>query len=148
MKNPKLDKKTHIIDSKNYTLDHIAYAVKSTDKAIGAFRIVYPMVAAYKILEPSQNVFITYLTSKNSNYRIELVEGARHPNPVENLATSTNSSIYHICFRVKNFEETAKYFKKQGLLMINGPFETALEKRTLACHFFHPDWGIIEIMGK
>lgn len=131
----------------NFKLDHIAYAVQSTDESIEIFKAIYPDVTTYKIFEKSQNVYITYLSNKNADHKIELIEGARSPNPVENMVKSREAVPYHTCYRVEDFDKAALYFKKKRFFMVSKPFETVLEKRTWACHFFHPNGGIIEIMG-
>lgn len=35
-------------------LDHISYAVKSTDRSIDAFQLIYPVVDVYKCHDESQ----------------------------------------------------------------------------------------------
>ncbi len=60
-------------------LDHISYAVRSTDEAIKSFRLFYPKIDTFKHLEENQNVFLTYLSNNSVNHRIELVEPAGSP---------------------------------------------------------------------
>ena len=132
----------------NIELDHVAYAVKSTDKAIEAFSTMYSIVPIYKCLEKNQNVFITYLSNENESYKIELVEPAASPNPIENMLKSKDVVLYHLCYRVKDFKKAISYFKKKGFFMITAPFKISTEKSVWACHFFNPQCGIIEIMGK
>lgn len=129
-------------------LDHISYAVKSTDESIKSFKAIYPKVIVYKCLEKNQNVFITYLDRENETVKIELVEPASKPNPVENFLKSKDAVLYHLCYRVKNFKRAVQHLRKKGFLMINKPFETSYEKGVFACHFFNPRCGIIEIIGK
>ena len=129
------------------TLEHIAYAVKSTDEAIEQFKTLYPIVSVYKCLEKSQNVYITYLSNEDENYKIELVEGASSPNPVENILKSKNSALYHLCYSVDDLDQAIKYLKENNFFMITTPFETSIEKGVWACHFFNKILGIIEITG-
>ena len=128
-------------------LHHIAYAVKSTDEAIEQFKVIYPEVHLYKCLEKSQNVYITYLSNKDENYKIELVEGVGSPNPVENMLKTRDFALYHLCYLVNDFKKAIEYFKKKKFLMITSPFECATEKGMWACHFFNSKLGIIEITG-
>jgi len=132
----------------NMKLDHISYAVRSTDESIELFSAIYPIVATYKYLEKNQNVFITYLSNKKDNHKIELVEPAGHPSPVDNMLKSQDTVLYHVCYRVEDFNKAIRYFKNRGFFMITTPFETSIEKGIWACHFFNPKSGIIEITGE
>ena len=129
-------------------LDHIAYAVKSTDETIKEFRSIYPNVPVYKCFEKSQNVYITYLSNEFEDYNIELIEGVSSPNPVENILKSRDVALYHLCYKVDDFNKAISYFKAKNFFMITSPFETAIEKGVWACHFFNPKVGIIEITGE
>ncbi|MCK4553674.1 VOC family protein [Candidatus Parcubacteria bacterium] len=132
----------------NMRLDHIAYAVKSTDETIKVFSAIYPIVTVYKCLEKNQNVFITYLSNKSETHKIELVEPAGNPNPVENILKSKDAVLYHLCYRVENFKKAIRYIKECHFFMVTAPFKTSVEKNMWACHFFNPKCGIIEIIGE
>jgi methylmalonyl-CoA/ethylmalonyl-CoA epimerase len=129
-------------------LDHISYAVRSTDEAVKVFSLFYTKVDIHKYLEKKQNVFITYLSNNNADHRIELVEPAGKPNPVENMLKTTPSVLYHVCYRVEDLLESAKRLKEKGFYMVTEPFETSFEKGVWASHFFNQHWGLIEIIGK
>jgi len=128
-------------------LDHISYAVRSSDKAIKVFNLFYSKVNIYKHLEKTQNVFITYLSSDSVNHRIELVEPAGSPNPVGNMLKTMPSVLYHVCYRVEDLLEAVERLKENGFYMVTEPFETSIEKGIWASHFFNQHWGLIEIMG-
>ncbi len=129
-------------------LDHISYAVRSTEEAIKAFSIYYNKVDVNKYLEKGQNVYITYLSNESSDHRIELVEPAGNPNPVESMLKTSPSVLYHVCYRVKNFSETVDQLKKNGFYMVTAPFETTFETDVWASHLFSQQWGLIEIIGR
>lgn len=129
-------------------LDHISYAVRSTDEAIKAFNIFYNKVDVHKYLEAGQNVFITYLSSENSDHRIELVEPAGKPNPVESMLKTSPSVLYHVCYRVENFYEAVENLKSNNFYMVTEPFQTSFEKNVWASHFYSQHWGLIEIIGR
>ena len=129
-------------------LDHISYAVRSTDEAVKVFSLFYSKVDVHKYLEKSQNVFITYLSNGSVKHRIELVEPAGKPNPVENMLKTMRSVLYHVCYRVDNFSECVERLKGNGFYMVTEPFETSFEKGVWASHFFNPHWGLIEILGR
>jgi methylmalonyl-CoA/ethylmalonyl-CoA epimerase len=129
-------------------LDHISYAVRSTDEAVKAFSEFYNKVNIYKYLEKKQNVFITYLSNDSVDHRIELVEPAGKPNPVENMLKTMPSVLYHVCYRVEKFLQSVERLKGNGFYMVTEPFETSFEKGVWASHFFNQNWGLIEILGK
>jgi len=129
-------------------LDHISYAVRSTEEAIKAFSIIYNKIDVNKYLEKGQNVYITYLSNESSDHRIELVEPASKPNPVENMLKTSPSVLYHVCYRAENFSKTVEILKEKGFYMVTEPFETSFEKNVWASHFFHQQWGLIEIIGR
>ncbi len=129
-------------------LDHISYAVKSTQEAINIFSLFYSKVDVFMHLEKDQNVFITYLSDNKADHRIELVEPAGKPNPVENMLKTMPSVLYHVCYRVENLSEAAERLKGKGFYMVTEPFETSFEKGVYASHFFNQYWGLIEIIGR
>jgi methylmalonyl-CoA/ethylmalonyl-CoA epimerase len=129
-------------------LDHISYAVRSTDEAIKAFSLFYPKISTYKHFVESQNLFITYLSNDTVDHRIELVEPEGRPNPVENMLKTMPSVLYHICYRVEDFLEGIQRLKENGFYMVTDPFETTIEKDIWASHFFNSHSGLIEIVGR
>ncbi len=129
-------------------LDHISYAVRSTEEAIKAFEVFYNKVDVHKYLETGQNVYITYLSNENDDHRIELVEPAGKPNPVENMLKTSQSVLYHVCYRVENFSEAVDQLKNSGFYMVTEPFKTSFENDVWASHLFHQQWGLIEVIGK
>tara|TARA_B100002051_G_C16731777_1_gene638729 strand:- start:2331 stop:2756 length:426 start_codon:yes stop_codon:yes gene_type:complete len=135
-----------ILDN-NFKLDHVSYAVRSTDNCIEKFKIIYPTVLAYKIFEQSQNVYVTYLTDKAESHKIELVEPKDTPNPVENILKKNNIMIYHTGYKVEDFDYSIKLLRKNNFIMITEPFKTNFDKTVWASHFYNSSFGIIEIMG-
>jgi methylmalonyl-CoA/ethylmalonyl-CoA epimerase len=133
---------------KGMKLDHISYAVRSTDEAIKTFNLFYSKIDTFRHFEKNQNVFITYLSDDSANHRIELVEPAGSPNPVQNMLKSMPSVLYHVCYRVEDFSESVKSLKESGFYMVSEPSETSIEKGIWASHFFNSHCGIIEIMGR
>jgi hypothetical protein len=130
------------------TLDHISYAVRSTDESIKAFAAFYDKVDVYKYLEKGQNVLVTYLTSSRTGHRVELIEPAGKPNPVENMLKAMPSVLYHVCYRAQSLSEASDRLREKGFYQVTEPFETSFEKGVLASHFFHQNWGLIEVIGK
>lgn len=128
-------------------LDHIAYAVRSTDKSIASFKFIYPNILVYKCIEKSQNVFITYLSNNNIDCKIELVESAEGLSSASKLLAHHDISMYHICYEVEDLAKAIKSFKKNGFFMITKPYESTVKQNFSACHFYNPFAGMVELMG-
>lgn len=129
-------------------LDHIAYAVRSTDSAMKMFSIIYPKTTLYKAVEKNQNVLITYLSNETESHRIELVEPIGEENPVKNMLKTKETVMYHLGYRVADFNKSINILKNNNFLMVTTPFETTIEPGIWACHLFNPKCGIIEIIGE
>lgn len=128
-------------------LHHIAYAVRSTDAAIEAFRLVlHPQVELYRMLEPSQNVFTTYLRGAQETHRIELVEPAGRPSPVDSLLDGRDSTLYHTGYEVDDFDAAIERVE-ETFFLVTEPFACSTDPGMWAAYFFHPSVGVIEILG-
>ena len=127
-------------------LDHIGYAVRSTDEAIDAFRFNYPDVLAYKKHVESQNVYITFLSNEKVDYKIELVQGVDDPNPISKVLNSEEVALYHLGYLTNNFEESLQYYKQNGFYLATKPFICSVDKQYQACHLYNEYTGIIELM--
>lgn len=129
-------------------LDHISYAVKSTDRSIDAFKLIYPSVDVYKCHDESQNILITFLSNSTDKHRIELIEPTNNLSPVENMLADNESVLSHLCFRVKNFNDAEKYFLSSNFLTVTPAFNPADEPNVFASHLYHENIGLIEIIGE
>jgi len=128
-------------------LHHIAYAVRDTDAAKLAFKASHPKVEKYKFFEESQDVYITYLVG-DSGPKIELVEPASEKCSVHKVLKNKNTEIYHLCYEDESFEKIFHHFLDRDYLVLTKPFKTKLYENTYCSHLYHPDSGIIEVMGK
>ena len=140
-------KSKYLMSRNDLNLDHIAYAVKSTDKAIKGFKYIYPYVKVYKKIEKKQNVYISCLFNGNDTHYLELVEPMAGHSPVSNLIKEKESVLYHVGYRTDNFEKVVKIMKKNGYFMITEPFKPSFDNAKWACHFFMPETGAIEVIG-
>jgi methylmalonyl-CoA/ethylmalonyl-CoA epimerase len=130
------------------SLDHISYAVKSTDRSIEAFSSMYPIVDIYKCHDKRQNIFITFLSNKNDKQKIELIEPASDPSPVDNMLADQDSVLYHLCYRVSDFVKAEQHFLGSGFVTVSPAFNPADEPEVFASHLYHENIGLIEIIGK
>ena len=136
-------------DEFQWQLDHVAFAVRSTDDAMALFRMIYPRILLYKGELPHQKVMITYLAKSESkaDTKIELVEGIGENNPVANLIRDEDCVQYHIGFSVPDFDDSLSVLKQKGFHMASKPFVPNFNPKLKACHLYHEQAGIIEILG-
>ena len=132
----------------NLILDHISYAVTSTDNAISQFSLIYPLVETYKCHDKSQNIYITYLTNEHESHKIELIEAACKPSPIDSMLNEQVSVLYHTCYRSSNFQQSVNEFLNNGFIIVTPTFAPANEENINASHFYSEQTGIIEIIGK
>ena len=128
-------------------LHHIAYATRDTDKSINALSHIYSTVECYRIYEQSQNVYFSYISNDSLDHKIELIEPASGPNPVEKYLRDQNAQLYHICYSVNNFKKGYEFFRKNGYIPVSQPFKPSFLSNVIVCHFFSNYDGILEIMG-
>lgn len=130
------------------TLDHISYAVTSTDKSIDAFSSMYPVVEIYKCHDKNQNIYITYLSNSLDNHKIELIEPSDGPSPVDSMLTEHDSVLYHLCYRVSDFEQAMCHYTSRGFIVVTPAFVPADDSNVWASHLYNESVGLIEIIGK
>lgn len=131
----------------SWILDHIAYAVRSTDDAIDAFGVIYPNILLYKGVEDNQKVMITYLSGLDTNPKIELVEGIGTTNPVANILGEEKSVIYHTGYKVIDMKESILYLIAHGFYMATKPFVSTINHAIQACHLYHEKLGLVEVIS-
>jgi len=128
-------------------IDHFAYLVQDTDKALAALPYPEVEVTEYRRALDSQKAFITFVRTQADAPLIELVE----PYP-ENTVMQARlaregvpSVLYHIGYNVTDFDGTFGRMRQAGWLPLTMPFE-GMQAGCRASHLYNPDFGVIEIM--
>ena len=128
-------------------LDHFAYLVRDTDRAIAALPQPDAEVTLYRQRLESQKVWISFVRTAERAPLVELVE----PWP-ENTAMQarlaregTDSVLYHLGYNVVDFDARFAQMRSDGWLPLTMPFE-GLSPRCRTSHLYNPDVGVIEIM--
>lgn len=128
-------------------IDHIAYASRDTDKTAKVFAIFSFEIAIYKKRIDKFNIYVSKLINGNSDV-VEIVEPYSSPNPVASLLNKTECAIYHVCYKVDNFNKIFNELLECGTIVITKPFESLLFDNYMVSHMHHPFLGLFEIFGR
>lgn len=127
---------------------HIGFLVHDMARSMARFAPFFPVVTVDAVHHAGQRVTVTMMESADGRLRAELVSPdasnalmQRQMNRFEGGA-----SPYHICFLVQDFATSAQRLSAQGWRALTRPFDTHYAGWR-ASHMFHPDAGMIEIMG-
>jgi len=128
-------------------IDHYAYLVKDTDRAINALPHIGAEVTVHRLPLDSQKAFITFVKTDDTAPLIEFVEP--YPDNATMLRRlereSAESILYHIGYNVEDFDATFSQMRAQGWLPLTMPFE-GLRPGLRASHLFNPALGVVEIL--
>ena len=97
------------------------------------------------IHDPIQNVNICFLT-KNDHPVIELIEPITDSSPVANILNKIGVSPYHICYEVKNIEESIIELKEKRFIPIIRPSKAVAIENKLICFLYKKETGLIELI--
>ena len=124
---------------------HYGLATKSIAKSIKAFVVLGYEVCSEVIFDPLQGVNLLFLKNKN-DHLIELVEPANEDNPVSKILSKSGSSLYHICYEIKNFDQKIEELKKQRFIQIISPTPAVAFQGRKICFLYNPTLGLIELL--
>lgn len=128
-------------------LDHFAYLVRDTDRAIAALPQPGAEVTLYRHALDSQKAWISFVRGADGAPLVELVE----PFPENRTMQArlhregTPSVLYHLGYTVTDFDAAFARMRRAGWLPLTMPFE-GMTPGCRASHLYNPDVGVIEIM--
>ncbi len=93
----------NIVESSKYYIDCFQYTINSE---------------VFK--DPIQKVKIQFLQSQNQENTIELIEPMGGDSPVLN-SLKKGGGLNHLCYEVKDIEQSIALFRKKGCRIISGP---------------------------
>ncbi|MCR5796743.1 MAG: UDP-4-amino-4,6-dideoxy-N-acetyl-beta-L-altrosamine N-acetyltransferase [Eubacterium sp.] len=127
---------------------HIGYAVADIKRAIDKYNKLgyYQETGIYE--DEDRNVRITFMVSRLSDTRIELIQPMGDKSPVtDTLKHSKNMSTpYHICYTVKSLENEISELKKRGFMMTKMPAPAVAFKGRRVVFMLNRDAGLIELV--
>jgi len=115
-------------------LDHIGIATESLAKA----RALYKDFLGLELLEEEvvEKDRVRVASYNLGECRLELLEPLSPDSPVGKFLEKRGEGIHHICFEVKDIDETLKTLKGQGVPLIDESPRQGAHGRRIA--FLHP----------
>lgn len=114
--------------------DHIAIAVKSIEQSSKVWKDLFGLPLKSIIEVKHQKVKVAVF--KVGDTKIELVEPLSDDSPVARFLEKRGEGLHHICFEVKDIEETIRDLKNKGAKFIDEtPKRGASAKKVV---FLHP----------
>ncbi|WGW04529.1 VOC family protein [Tropicibacter oceani] len=128
-------------------IDHFAYLVKDTDRAIAALPHPGAEVTLYRHALDSQQAYISFVRTAHDAPLIELVEPFEGNAVMQARLTreGTPSVLYHVGYTVDDFDAEFGRMRRGGWMPLTRPFE-GLTPGCRASHLYNPDFGVVEIM--
>lgn len=128
-------------------IDHFAYLVRDTDRAIAALPHPGAEVTLYRHALDSQRAYITFVRTEDGAPLIELVEpfAVNQPMLARLDREDGDSVLYHVGYTVSDFNDAFRTMRKSGWLPLSLPFE-GMVPGCRASHLYNPDFGVVEIM--
>ena len=129
----------------NMKVHHIGYAVKDMQKAIHCFESLgYCMDEP--VIDASRNITIVF--ARNGDACVELVAPCGSPNDVDGILKRTGASPYHICYEVKNVNQSIKELTKSGMgwMLVKQPAKALAIDGAKVAFLYSKNAGLIELV--
>ena len=123
-------------------LHHVGVCSKNIEKSIKDIKKIHNIVEQTDIIfDPLQNAALCMITIEDGT-KIELISGK----VVENLIRK-KIDYYHICYEVKNIEETANKMISNGAVQLS-KIKPAILFNNKRVVFLKVSYGLIELVEK
>ena len=131
--------------------DHIAYATRDTDASIKLLEALGFEVKVHRQVIERFNVYMTKMVL-NGGPVAELIEPCGERSAVSRVVADKQASVYHACYRTRDFAAAFDKLKQLGAVAITKPMRIAYplteeHKTFLDVHLYHPSLGLFEITG-
>ncbi len=123
---------------------HIGYAVKSIEQT-SSFYIKQGWSITEQIIDPIQNTKIAFLNKENFPL-IELVAPIDEQSPVVKTLDKVGVSPYHICYSVKDIEQTISELRKEKFIALFRPVKAVALNNKRICYLYNASAGLIELV--
>ena len=71
--------------------------------------------------DPGQRVRVTFLTTAQSDAKIELIEPAAGNSPVTRFLRERGGGLHHLCYEVGDLEKALEQFRARGAIIAKRP---------------------------
>lgn len=129
-------------------LHHIGIVVSDIESGIQHHK-AFNFQPITKIVEdPIQKVSVVLLSSPGAeDISIELIAPLTDGSPISKILKGKNH-LYHLCFQVKDVEESLEDARKNGAIIISKPAPAKLYKGKRIAFIYTPDKYIVELLEK
>ena len=133
------------MDIKDLKLSHMGVAVANMEDA----RRVYTengYICGNVIFDPLQKVNICF-AEKPDEPRVELVEAADKDSPVSKILENGEPAVaYHICYAVKNLDETIDNLRQENWVLVKNPVPAIACGNARVAFLYSKEAGLIELL--
>lgn len=129
---------------KDWTIDHIGYAVKNMEKAVKIFQNL-GFVFEAPVNDMDRNLEICF--GKKEGYCIELLTALSDGSTsVDTWLKKVGPTPYHFCYSTGNFSEDIKKIQEEGYRLIVPPAKAPAFNGRNVAFFYHMEIGLIELL--
>ncbi|OUS01163.1 hypothetical protein A9Q81_09900 [Gammaproteobacteria bacterium 42_54_T18] len=138
-----------ILINKVSGVDHIAFASTDTDCTIEVLSLLGFETAIYKKTVERFNILATKMINVKSDV-IEIVEvlDRSKRSPIDNFIKDNQSQVYHVCYKVDDFDKAYRALVALETLVVTKPFESYLFDGYRVSHMHNESIGLFEIFGR
>jgi 4-hydroxyphenylpyruvate dioxygenase-like putative hemolysin len=138
-----------ILISESSGVDHIAYATPNTTETLALLESLGYRTVIHKKHIERFNIFVSKLiNSKNDVAEVVEIYDKSKRSPIDNYVKDNQCTVYHICYKVDDFNATYKALRDMGSLVVTKPFESYLFDGYMVSHMFNQSLGLFEIFGR
>jgi len=130
-------------------VDHIAYASTDTDKTIELLSLLGFEAVIYKKRVERFNILATKMINKKNDVSeiVEVYDRSKR-SPIDSFISDNQSRVYHVCYKVDDFEGAYRSLLELDTLVVTKPFESYLFDDYMVSHLYNESIGLFEIFGK
>ena len=125
-------------------IHHFGYITKDIDKVSKVYQSLGFENVGNCIIDNLRKISIQFMSNDESC--IELIMPLDESSDFYPLLKKYMNTIYHICYKVENIEETALILRKQGFIQTTKIQPAVAISNHNVAFFLHPVMGIIELL--
>lgn len=126
---------------------HLGIATNNIEDSISKYFIFGYEQFTEIYFDPIQNVYITFISKKNSPM-IEFVAPVDQNSPILNTLNKNGTTPYHICFEVDDIYSEVEKLKKLKFIMVSKIVPAIAFQNRLVCFLYSKESGLIELLNK
>ena len=125
-------------------VDHIGYVVKSIEKSVMEFEKLGYAKNSDFFIDENRNVKIQFI--KNNETVVELIEPMNENADAYAYYKKINNGPYHICYKVKDIDNSIKQFVRDGYLLVKEKEKAIAFDNKCVAFLFKNAVGLIELV--